>query len=123
MAKRNSDKEEMEVEELREVNFLKEINLDNYAVKHSDAVASINDFKAKIRGKKDWENAKDIVAFFGASKVRTIGSDRLRFEIAGNNHRMVVKYLFGKKSICFFLRWIGTKGASEKVDLENESNC
>jgi len=104
--------------ELRPINFQREINLDNYALKHNNAVKPLNELKVHLKGKKDWQSSKDIVDYFGTQKVRTIGTNRLRFEIGGNNHRMVIKYAFTEKRIWFWLMWIGTKDESAKVDLE-----
>ena len=104
--------------ELRPINFQREINLDNYDLRHNNSVKPLNEFKAHLKGKKEWQSSKDIVDYFGAKKVRTIGTNRLRIKIGGNNHRMVIKYAFTEKKIWFWLMWIGTKDESTKVDLE-----
>jgi len=43
----------------------------------------------------DWEEPGDIMDTFGAADLLGNGSDRVVFNIAGNNYRMICKYHFG----------------------------
>lgn len=51
---------------------------------------------------------EDIRASYGSADLLGNGSDRVVFNIGGNNYRMICKYFFGDKQIHMFVCWIGT---------------
>ncbi|RYD59179.1 MAG: type II toxin-antitoxin system HigB family toxin [Sphingobacteriales bacterium] len=56
----------------------------------------------------DWMSPEDIRASYGSADLLGNGSDRVVFNIGGNNYRMICKYFFGDKQIHMFVCWIGT---------------
>ena len=48
------------------------------------------------------------------------GSNRVVFDIAGNNNRMICKYAFGEKQVHLFVSWIGSHAAYKKLCDANE---
>ena len=86
-----------------------------YCIKHANAVKPFEEFLENLKI-ADWKKSKDIIEFFGVNKVRTIGNDRLRFEIGGNNHRMIIKYQFGKSTVFFYIKYIGTREEYNQID-------
>ena len=45
---------------------------------------------------------------FGSADLLGNGSDRVVFDIAGNNYRMICKYHFGATKVHLYIKWIGT---------------
>lgn len=97
------------------VHLLKRQTISEYCNLHANARKPFEEFLAKLKI-ADWGKSKDIIEFFGASKVRTIGNDRLRFEIGGNNHRMIIKYQFGQNILFFYIKFIGTREEYNQVN-------
>jgi mRNA interferase HigB len=68
----------------------------------------------------DWNEPADIMATFGSADLLGNGSNRVVFDIAGNNFRMICKYLFGEMQVHLFICWIGTHAEYTKVCKEKE---
>ncbi len=51
----------------------------------------------------DWNSPGDILETFGSSDLLGNGSDRVVFDIAGNNYRMICHYVFGEKKVHLFI--------------------
>ena len=56
----------------------------------------------------DWKTAADISKTFSRADVLGHGSNRVVFDIGGNNFRLIGKYQFGAKEVHLFVCWIGT---------------
>lgn len=67
-----------------------------------------------------WSTPEDIQSTFGSADLLGNGSNRVVFNIGGNNYRMICKYHFGKKFIHLFVCWIGTHNEYDKLDNNNE---
>ena len=100
------------------INLVKKLTIDEYCRKHADAIPGFEEFLGHLKN-VNWRKSKDIVDYFGPNKVRTIGNNRLRFEMGGNNYRMIIKYVFGKKTIFFFIMFIGTREEYNQIDALN----
>lgn len=57
---------------------------------------------------------------FGAADLLGNGSDRVVFNIAGNNYRMICKYHFGVSKVHLYVKWIGTH--TEYTELCNDND-
>jgi mRNA interferase HigB len=66
----------------------------------------------------DWNEPKDIAATFGSMDLLGNGTNRVVFDIAGNNYRMICKYHFGITAIHLYIKWIGTH--AEYTELCNK---
>lgn len=79
----------------------------NYARKHAESKSSCIDFIIKIKA-ADWEAPEHMKGTF--AKVDTLGkgSERVVFDIGGNNHRFICKYRFGRSSVRLYVLWLGT---------------
>ncbi|MCY7310556.1 MAG: type II toxin-antitoxin system HigB family toxin [Chitinophagaceae bacterium] len=55
-----------------------------------------------------WAEPGDITETFGSADLLGNGSDRVVFDIAGNNYRMICKYHFGVTRVHLYIKWIGT---------------
>lgn len=47
-------------------------------------------------------------------------SNRVVFNIGGNNYRMICKYAFGEKQVHLFICWIGTNTEYDELCDNNE---
>lgn len=56
----------------------------------------------------DWESPEDICLTYGSADLLGNGSNRVVFNIGGNNYRMICKYGFGEKEVHLFILWLGT---------------
>jgi mRNA interferase HigB len=60
-----------------------------------------------------WQNINDVQRSF--SKAKAINGERVRFEVAGGDYRMIVAFDF-KRAIAF-VKFIGTHAEYDKVDV------
>jgi len=89
------------------VSLVKKQTLINYAIKHAESRTSFFDFFSRIKA-ADWEKPGDMKATFGNADILGKSSDRVVFNIGGNNHRLICTYRFGEKSVRLYVRWLGT---------------
>ena len=57
---------------------------------------------------------------FGAADLLGNGSDRVVFNIAGNNYRMICKYHFGVNQVHLYVKWIGTHADYTELCKKND---
>lgn len=57
---------------------------------------------------------------FGAADLSGDGSDRVVFNIAGNNYRMICKYHFGVTKVHLYVKWIGTHAEYTELCKKND---
>jgi len=63
----------------------------------------------------DWNEPNEIVSTFNSADILGSGSDRVVFNIAGNNYRLICKYHSGNTKIHLFVKWIGTHAEYTKL--------
>ena len=68
----------------------------------------------------DWNVSSDIKQTFGSADLLGKGSNRVVFDVGGNNYRMISKYAFGDKQVHLFISWIGTHAEYNKLGNSNE---
>ena len=68
----------------------------------------------------DWNEPGDITKTFGSADLLGKGSDRVVFDIAGNNYRMICKYHFGVTRFHLYIKWIGTHAEYTKLCDDNK---
>lgn len=68
----------------------------------------------------DWNAPSDIKQTFGAADLLGNGSNRVVFDIGGNNYRMICKYVFGDKQVHLFICWIGIHAEYDKLCNNHE---
>ena len=67
----------------------------------------------------EWDLSNDIKSTFGSADLLGNGSNRVVFNIGGNNYRMICKYHFGNKFVHLFVCWIGTHKEYDKICDKN----
>ena len=68
----------------------------------------------------DWSKPGDITETFGSADLLGNGSDRVVFDIAGNNYRLICKYHFGLTRVHLYIKWIGTHAEYAKLCDDNK---
>jgi mRNA interferase HigB len=62
-----------------------------------------------------WHTPADISKTFASADLLGRGSNRVVFDISGNNYRMICKYVFGKAVVHLYICWIGTHEAYDSL--------
>lgn len=78
---------------------------------------TIEDFVLKYA---DWNEPSDIVATFNSADILGKSSERVVFNIGGNNYRLICKYHFGITRVHLFIKWIGTHADYTKLCNEGK---
>lgn len=68
----------------------------------------------------DWNVPGDFKKTFRTADLLGYSSNRVVFDIGGNNYRMICKYAFGEKQTHLFICWIGTHAEYDKLCNGNE---
>lgn len=89
------------------VRVIKRQTIEDYVVNHTASKPSFENWNTIIKY-ADWEIPEDIRQTFGTADLLGGGSQRVVFDIGGNNFRMICKYHFGTTFVRLFVCWIGT---------------
>lgn len=54
----------------------------------------------------NWKDSNDVTETFKTADFLGKSSDRIVFNIGGNNYRMICKYHFGRTKVHLFIMWI-----------------
>jgi mRNA interferase HigB len=96
------------------VHLIKRQTIENFAYFHSNSHSSFEDWLQKVK-EADWMKPMDIKKTFATADLLGNGSERVVFDIGGNNYRMFCKYHFGITNVRLFVRWIGTHADYDKL--------
>jgi mRNA interferase HigB len=101
------------------VHLIKKQSIENYVLKNARSRASFETWLSIIK-LVDWNEPKEIVSTFKSAVVLSKGSDRVVFNIGGNNYRLICKYHFGYTKVHLFIKWIGTHAEYTKLCNEGK---
>ncbi|MCW1432113.1 type II toxin-antitoxin system HigB family toxin [Novosphingobium sp. JCM 18896] len=93
------------------VRIIARSTIDSYAVRHPLTKASLDHWVLVARSAK-WKSTSEVQAAF--SKAKALNGERVRFEVAGGNHRMIVAFRFDLQIA--FVKFIGTHANYDRVD-------
>jgi mRNA interferase HigB len=93
------------------VRIIARSNVAAYANKHPLTKASLDHWVLVTRA-ANWQSTSAVQAAFSTAKV--LNGERVRFEVAGGNHRMIVAFHFGLQIA--FVKFIGTHKEYDRVD-------
>ena len=96
------------------VHLIKRQTIEQFAEKHARSKVSLIDWLTKIKY-ADWTVPTDIKNTFNSADLLGNGSQRVVFDIGGNNYRLICKYVFGTRQIHLFVCWIGTHAEYDKL--------
>ena len=101
------------------VHLIKKQTIEDYTRKQARSKVSFGIW-LQVLNSADWNEPGDILRTFGSADLLGDGNDRVVFNIAGNNYRIICKYLFGSKKVHLFVCWIGTHAEYDKLCDRNE---
>jgi mRNA interferase HigB len=101
------------------VHLIRKETIENYVVKNAGGKKSFATWLTAIRY-ADWNGPADIKSTFGSADLLGQNSNRVVFNIGGNNYRMICKYAFGRKQVHLFICWIGTHAEYDRLCDNNE---
>ncbi len=96
------------------IHLLKEKTIRNYVIGNRNSQVFFEEWLSLIK-KSDWEKVSDIVGTFNSSDILGGGTNRVVFNIGGNNYRVICQYSFGSTSVHLFVCWIGTHAEYTKL--------
>jgi len=78
---------------------------------HPEAKASLEHWIA-VTSKAQWQNTSEVQGAF--SKAKVLNGERVRFEVAGGNYRLIVAFKF--EAQIAFVKFIGTHKQYDAID-------
>ncbi len=82
-----------------------------YGQRHPETVASLNHFY-RIAKSATWKTPGEAAASF--SKAKVLDGTRVRYEVAGGNYRLIMKYNFAAG--IGYVRFLGTHAEYDRID-------
>ena len=101
------------------VHLVRKETITDYVKTNARSKSSLDDWQAVVKA-ADWEKPDDIKATFNSADLLGNGTNRVVFDIAGNNYRMICAYAFGERMVHLFIKWIGTHAEYDKLNAKNE---
>ena len=101
------------------VHLIKKQTLEEFAYRHPRSKTSLEDWVEKLKF-ADWEQPGDMKETFNTADLLGKSSNRVIFDIGGNNFRMICKYVFGAKQAHLFVCWMGTHAEYDKICKQGE---
>jgi Uncharacterized protein conserved in bacteria len=89
-------------------------NLVAYVARHPSTRALLTHW-LDVAEKAEWASPQEVIVAF--SKAKTVTADRVRFEMAGGEHRLIIAFHF-RRGIAFF-KLIGTHADYDRIDAAN----
>ena len=89
------------------VHLIKKQSIEDYVLKNARSKASFEIWLSILK-RVDWSEPIEIISTFNSADILGKGSDRVVFNIGGNNYRLICKYHFEKTRIHLFIKWMGT---------------
>ena len=96
------------------VHLIKKGSIESFVISHAQCRPAFADWLEKVKY-ADWDKPDDIKCTFGSADLLGNGSNRVIFDIGGNNYRMICKYVIGSSQIHLFVCWIGTHTEYSKL--------
>jgi mRNA interferase HigB len=100
------------------VHLIKKQTIEDFILVNARSKSSFNVWLTAIKY-VNWGMPEDIKNTFGAADLLGNSSNRVVFDIGGNNYRMICKYHFGENQVHLFICWIGTHTEYDKICNKN----
>lgn len=101
------------------VHLISKDTIEEFAVKNARSRPSFEDWLTKLKT-ADWQKPEDVQATYNTADLLGNGSDRVVFDIAGNNYRMICKYWFGLTRVHLYVKWMGTHAEYDGLCRQNK---
>lgn len=69
----------------------------------------------KVLDSARWNKPSDILFSFRTADILGKGTNRVVFDLGGNNFRCICTYKFGKNYVHLFINWIGSHSEYDKI--------
>jgi len=89
------------------IRLVKKKTIAKYQIANANSRNSFDQWIDKLSN-ANWNNTNDIKQTYGSADLLGKRSNRVVFNIGGNNYRMICKYHFGRTYVHLFINWIGT---------------
>jgi mRNA interferase HigB len=96
------------------IHLIKKQSIEAYILNHPESKRVFFSWLSTIKY-SNWNKPEEIKHTFASADLLCNGSNRVIFNIGGNNHRMICKYFFGGKKNHLFVCWIGSH--SEYIEI------
>jgi len=96
------------------VHLIKKQSIEDYILKNAQSRVSFEIWLSILK-RADWIEPNEIISTFNSADILGKGSNRVVFNIGGNNYRMICKYNFGSMRVHLFVKWIGTHADYTKL--------
>ncbi len=96
------------------VHLIKKQAIEDYAAANAGSRPAFRFWLGTIKY-AEWNTPEDIQYTFGTADLLGNGSNRVVFNIGGNNYRMICKYHFGVARVRLFVCWVGTHAAYDQL--------
>jgi mRNA interferase HigB len=90
--------------------------LASYAQAHPETNVSLHRWRSLVRA-ADWRSMDDVRQATPAAKI--LNGERVRFEVAGGNFRMIVAFYFRRHTA--FIKFIGSHAEYDRIDASTVS--
>lgn len=101
------------------VHLIKEQSIKAFISENARAKPAFNNWLAVVRW-ANWNSPADIVTTFNSADLLGNGTERVVFNVGGNNYRLICKYNFGAKYTHLFIKWIGDHKAYTRLCEKGE---
>jgi mRNA interferase HigB len=85
--------------------------LSAYSERHPETKAPLHRWRTLVRA-ANWNSMDDVR--HAAPNAKILNGERVRFEVAGGNYRMIVAFDFGRRIA--FIKFIGTHAEYDRID-------
>ena len=102
-----------------QVHQIKEKTISDFIEHHAGSKSAFEQWLQKLN-MSDWNDPNDIKATYNSADLLGQSSNRVVFNIGGNNFRLIGEYLFGARMVHLFVCWIGTHAEYDKICKRNE---
>lgn len=99
------------------VHLIKSKTVRDYAKEHASAISSFERWINQVES-ADWDTPNEISDDFATADLLGKKSNRVVFDIGGNNYRIICSYYFNNKidTVTLFVKWIGTHADYSKLE-------
>ncbi len=99
------------------VHLIKARTAIEYAENHAASLSSIEEWIYKVEHADNWEKPSDMKNTFATASLLGSGSNRVFFDVSGNNHRILCEYYFNEQidTVTLFIKWMGTHAEYDKL--------
>ena len=89
-------------------------SLNIYAKKNSQSRIALKNWMNKVQH-ANWNTPHSIKESFSSADFLGKGTERVVFNIGGNQYRMICRYHFGKFRVFLYVKWIGSHDAYSRI--------